>query len=416
MLVEPLRHISAVPGFGAVIFRRTCPQITNEGGLWSEAGQIYPALGGVARVGDLEWVFPPHGNRISFRHLQHEQDKHGWQGAQIPLIEFDELTHFTEGQFFYLLSRNRSLCGVRPYIRGSCNPDPHSWVKRFLAPWLDLAHAFAAASGELRWLIRDGGHILWHRTRDEVPEAQRADAKSVTFVRASIHDNQIGMRKDPGYLGNLKALNPIDRARLLDGDWDAVADGNLFKRAWFPILKPAEVPPCEQWVRHWDLAATPESADNGDPDWTAGCLMGRTEDNRFVVLDVRRLRGTPAEVEQLIRRTAIEDRRRFGEGLETTIEQEPGSAGVAVTHHYVTRVLVGFAAFGVRSTGSKVDRAKPLSAQAQANTIPLAAGPWNDDFINELVAFPTDGVHDDQVDAASGSFNRLNETYSAGAY
>jgi hypothetical protein len=32
-----------------------------------------------------------------------------------------------------MTSRNRSTCGVRPYIRATCNPDADSWVADFLA-------------------------------------------------------------------------------------------------------------------------------------------------------------------------------------------------------------------------------------------------------------------------------------------
>src|SRR6266850_7935610 len=79
----------------------------------------------------------PRASKIKFSHLQLETTVHDWQGAQITLICFDELTHFTAYQFFYMVSRNRSTCGVRPYIRATCNPDADSWVAEFLAWWID---------------------------------------------------------------------------------------------------------------------------------------------------------------------------------------------------------------------------------------------------------------------------------------
>jgi len=36
LLLEPLHYINKKKGFGGVIFRRTTPQIMNEGGLWVE--------------------------------------------------------------------------------------------------------------------------------------------------------------------------------------------------------------------------------------------------------------------------------------------------------------------------------------------------------------------------------------------
>jgi hypothetical protein len=119
--MEPLRHI-ANENFGGLIFRRTSPQITNEGVLWDEAGKLYPLLAGNPRIGNLECRFPS-GASVSFRHLQHEATKFDWQGAQIPFIGFDELTHFTKSQFFYMLSRNRSTCWGSALHPATCNAD-----------------------------------------------------------------------------------------------------------------------------------------------------------------------------------------------------------------------------------------------------------------------------------------------------
>lgn len=395
LLLEALRHASN-PNFGAVVFRRTCPQITNEGGLWDESERLYPLAGASSRLTTLQWIFPS-GAKVKFAHLQYEDDKLTWQGAQIPLLAFDELTHFSESQFFYLLSRNRSTCGVRPYVRATTNPDALSWVKTFLAPWLDARHQDPAASGELRWFVRDGGNILW------VPQGT-PDAKSVTFVRASVYDNRILLAKDPGYLANLKALSLVDRKRLLDGDWEVVEGGNLFQRGWFGDPLEA-VPAGLRLVRYWDLAAT-EAKPGTDPDWTAGALAGKDAEGRFYLLDIQRTRETPAGVEALIRQTAHLDKQRYG-AVDIWMEQEPGASGVNTIDHYRRKVLSGFTFRGSRSTGSKSERARPLSAQAEAGNVKLIAGTWNHDFLNEASAFPTDGVHDDQVDAVSGAVEKL---------
>ncbi|HEX7001093.1 MAG TPA: terminase family protein, partial [Trueperaceae bacterium] len=110
LLLEPLRHITTVPGFGAVIFRRTSVQVRNEGGLWDESEAIYGPAGLKPRESVLEWEHTPTGNTVKFAHLEHEKNVLDWQGAQIALIGFDELTHFEAKQFWYMLSRNRSTC------------------------------------------------------------------------------------------------------------------------------------------------------------------------------------------------------------------------------------------------------------------------------------------------------------------
>src|SRR5690348_2573145 len=72
LLLDPLRWVREYPGFGGVLFRRTYPQITAEGGLWDESAELYARLGATPVVGRLEWRFAPHGNTIAFRSLQHE--------------------------------------------------------------------------------------------------------------------------------------------------------------------------------------------------------------------------------------------------------------------------------------------------------------------------------------------------------
>lgn len=394
-MLEPLRHVHN-PGFGAVIFRRTSVQIRNEGGLWDESTKLYLPLGAEPRETTLEWRFPS-GAKVSFAHLQYESDRFGWQGAQIAYLGFDELSHFTANQFFYLLSRNRTLCGVRPYVRATTNPDPLSWVKEFLAPWIAADYPEPAADGELRWFIREGGLIQW-------VDPFTPDAKSVTFIRASVYDNKILLDADPAYLANLKALPLVDRKRLLEGDWEFVAGGDLFRREWFPIIE--EVPAGLRLVRYWDLAAT-ETKPGKQPDWTAGVLMGSREDGRYYVLDVQRAQASPRGVEELILQTAQLDRKRPASSYEIRMEQEPGASGVNTIDHYTRRVLAGFTFRGNRSTGDKAERARPLSSMAQAGNVLLLSGYWNNDFLNELAAFPTAEVHDDQVDAASGAFQVL---------
>ena len=123
LLMEPLRH-RHVQDFGAVVFRRTMPQITNEGGLWDESQKLYPGAGGIPRQSPkMDWRFGGTSHRptskITFSQMQYENNCYDWQGSQIPLLLFDEITHFTEKQIFYMLSRNRSTCGVRPYARAT---------------------------------------------------------------------------------------------------------------------------------------------------------------------------------------------------------------------------------------------------------------------------------------------------------
>lgn len=241
LLMEMMRHVDN-PGYGAVIFRRTSPQITNEGGLWDTSGELYPMAGAVPSVGSLDWKFPG-GANVGMRHLQHESNKYDWQGTQICGLGFDELTHFSESQFWYMISRNRSTCGVRPYVRATCNPDP-GWVKKLLAPWVDRKHPlYPTPSGTLLYFARVNGLVVWGRTSTEVGSFVPGQTpKSITFVRSTIYDNAIGMQKDPDYLGNLQAQDTVERARLLDGDWDVVNEGLVYPDFGGCVVEPDDWP------------------------------------------------------------------------------------------------------------------------------------------------------------------------------
>ncbi|MRS61766.1 hypothetical protein GJJ30_10750 [Larkinella terrae] len=237
LLLEPLRHINN-PDFGAVCFRRTSPQIRAEGGLWDTSMGLYPSAGGAPKETTLEWKWRS-GAKVSFRHLQYEKDILEWQGSQIPLILWDELTHFTEKMFFYMLSRNRSTCGVKPYIRATCNPDPESWVAKLIEWWIDQETGFPIPErdGVVRYFTKYGDNYIWGDSFAEVTEkawfflktlvtrsGQKPEdfIKSITFISGSIYDNQELLSKDPSYLANLVAQDEQTRLQLLDGNWKVV--------------------------------------------------------------------------------------------------------------------------------------------------------------------------------------------------
>jgi predicted phage terminase large subunit-like protein len=404
LLLDPLHYVEHAR-FGAVIFRRTSPQITNEGGLWDTSEQIYPHLKASGLPGKLQWTFPS-GAKVGFSHLQHEKNKLDWQGAQIPYIGFDELTHFSAGQFWYLVSRNRDPSGtVRPHIRGTCNPDPDSFVAELIAWWIDpeTGYAIPERSGVIRWFVRYQDELIWSDDPEDLKERYPGSIpKSLTFIASSYKDNPLGLAADPGYLANLENLPRVERERLKAGNWLVrPAAGDYFQRSYFPLIDPTEVPAGLQTVRYWDRAATVPSDANPDPDWTSGVRMGRSREGRYYVLHVERFRDRPAGVRARILTIAAQDGRRCTVG----IEQDPGQAGVVEASDYV-RALDGWPVELVPASGSKEVRAAPFSAQAGAGNVTLVRGPWLDAYLAELESFPR-GKKDDQVDATSGAYSLL---------
>lgn len=403
LLLEPLRHWDN-PLFGGVIFRKTSVQVRNEGGLWDESVKLYSLLGAHPVEYLLEWVFPK-GSRLKFSHLEYDKSVYDWQGSQIPFIGFDELTHFSEKQFLYMLSRNRSLSGVQGYVRATLNPDVDSWVRR----WIDWyigpdGYPIKERSGVIRWFVRINDVMHWGDSREELIALHGSEClpKSFTFIPSRITDNKILLDTDKNYLSNLHALSRVERMRLLDGNWDVrISAGNFFKREWFEVIETLPNNPIGA-VRYWDRAATKPSEANPDPDWTRGLKLYKYPKGLFVVVDIKSTRDSPLKVENLVKNTASQD----GYNIPVVGEQDPGSAGVADSDNFI-RMLCGFDVRIRKPTNDKVTRAKPVSAQSEAGNIKVLRADWNEEFFTELENFP-DGVHDDIVDTLSGAFNELS--------
>ena len=414
LLLELLRNIN-IKDFNAVVFRRNSSQIFNTGGLWDNAITMYTPLGGVGVKTPHPMIKFPSGAYIRFAHLQYDKDKNAWQGGQIALLCFDEVTHFTSSQFWYMLSRNRSVCGVKPYVRATCNPDADSWLASFMQWWWDpeTGYPIPERSGVIRYFARYDDRTFWGDTKEELlaehPQLQEEMVKSFTFISAKLTDNKILMENDPGYLGNLLSQNEIEKERLLYGNWKIrPAVGMYFKRHQFEIV---DTLPCKvmSWVRAWDFAATVPNEHNPSPDATAGVLMGKLQDGRYIVADVKHERLGAGDVRKLVMNTAVLDRLKY-KFVEVTIPQDPGQAGKEQSASYVS-MLAGFTVNVHKPTGSKITRATPYASQVQVGNVLLLKGDWNEDYLSELEGFP-DANHDDQVDASSDAFNSLQKSKS----
>ena len=429
LLLEVLRHKNN-KNFNALIFRRDYNQVTSPGGLWDSSKKIYSYVKGCypLKTPKLHWTFPS-GASVNFAHLGSDEDCLSWQGSQITMLGFDELTHFSEYQFFYMLSRNRTDSGISPYIRATCNPDADSWVAGFISWWIDQETGYPVPdrSGKVRWMVRINEVIHWYDSIEEAVKAavesgieEREAArmpKTVTFIASTLQDNKILMANDPGYLANLLALSLVERERLLKGNWKIkAAAGLMFKRTKVNIL---EVLPTDVilWARGWDLAATSEDED-GNPAYTACVLIGKRRNGRYIVADVINRRLDSAEVRELIKMTCIADRAKYGK-VTTRLPQDPGQAGKAQAQSFL-KFLSGFIVKILPESGDKVTRAEPFSAQwlglegmDKGNVDVLAAG-WNEEYFNQLESFPQSKFKD-MVDASSSAFGEIENggTYSA---
>ena len=223
LIFEPLKYMD-MGNANASIFRRTFSDITNQGGLWDEAMQMYPEIGGKPNKANYSFTFDS-GMQIKFCHLQSEDDKYNYKGAQIAIIMFDELTSFTESQFWYLMSRNRTKSNIKPYIRATTNPDATSWVKNLILWYLDDEGRYARPerSGVIRYFINKENELFWANSREELIERFPKEMPlSFTFIPASLDDNQALVSSDPMYRARLMNLSKVERERLLGGDWNII--------------------------------------------------------------------------------------------------------------------------------------------------------------------------------------------------
>ena len=238
LLLDPLRGLKH-KWFKWVIFRRTTQQISGWGWLWDESLKLYSKIPWNNPVeSKYKWEFK-NSVDLKFTHMEYEKNAFDHQGLQYAFIGFDELTHFTKKQFFYLMSRNRSTCWIKPYIRATCNPDPESWVAEFIERYLDENwYIRKDRDWVLRYFTIDKDNVIWGNSKQEVIEKcphifdplienwedVNNYIKSFTFIEWSLDENKELLKADPSYKANLLAQDEVTRKALLEKCWKPVQD------------------------------------------------------------------------------------------------------------------------------------------------------------------------------------------------
>ena len=377
LLMAALQFVS-VPNYNAIILRKTFKQLSRADSPIPLSLKWLTSTDAVYNSSEHIWTFPS-GATLQFGHLQYEQNKYDYQGAQFQFIGFDELTHFNKSEYIYVLSRLRkptSLGALPLRTRNSANPGGigHEWVKqRFI-------------------------------------EADTSEGRP--FIPARLRDNKHLDQMD--YILSLDEMDPTTKRQLLHGDWNTRPPGDIFKPEYFEdaYIDAEDIPKHLEQIRYYDLASTElkgKHKKNHDPDFTGTCRAGRDGDFIYI-LHCDMYRKEPLERDVHIRRTAKKD----GEDVTVWIEQDPGQAGKSQIAVFQRDTLSEFEVRGNPKSGvnsGKMSYWTFLASKLEAGIVRILRAPWNSKLEDHLIALTRDDshAHDDLADAVAGAVRILSE-------
>lgn len=249
LLLEALEDVHN-KNFRACILRNEKPDLED---LEEVSEEVYGQYGIYNKSkNDMTWNFYSGAKlRFSYYEGDYEKFKKRFQGKQFAYIGLDEITHCPYKKFKYLLTDNRNAYGIRSRFVGTCNPDPDSWVAKFLddGGWLDdEGFPIPEKDGFIRYCYMPGNEVtevVWGDSREEVFERCKDDILkhwkpkyekygtpaelsvfSVAFVEGKLEDNVKLMESNPQYLANLLNQDEEQQSRDLDGNWKFRAAGD----------------------------------------------------------------------------------------------------------------------------------------------------------------------------------------------
>jgi hypothetical protein len=248
LLMESLKDIYN-PYYNSILLRNEKDDLLD---LINTSYILYGQMGQYNKsISDMTWYFK-NGGKLKFSYLADSYDdfKKRFQGKQYSFIGIDEITHCSYEKFKYLITCNRNAYGIRNRFYGTCNPDPDSWVRKFIDWWIgEDGLPIDERDGIMRYCFMEGDSpdsIYWGNTPEEVYNQCKhiidplwKDAyeelgfnkvtmyvKSVTFIQGRLEENIKLIASDPNYAANLSQQNEEQRARDLEGNWNFKATGD----------------------------------------------------------------------------------------------------------------------------------------------------------------------------------------------
>ena len=154
--------------------------------------EFYPREAASYNTSKHIWTFK-NGSIIDFGYIDSENDVYQYQSAEYDVIRFDELTHFTEYMYTYMISRCRGANAFPKHIKSSTNPGGvgHSWVK---ARFIDIGEP-----NKIHEITLENGK-----------------KSTVIFIPSLVQDNMFLLDNDPDYIDRLELLPEKEKQALLE--------------------------------------------------------------------------------------------------------------------------------------------------------------------------------------------------------
>lgn len=360
LLMAALQDVH-IPGYKAVVIRRTYPQLAGEDGVMARAKQWgWASKGATWSERHSMWTFPS-GAVIAFKHLDLQKHADDYQGKEYHFVGLDEVTQWAdENLALYPATRLRrsqavAQAGVRLRFLATANPGGpgHGWVKRRWISHPQPDHRFVAAK------MQDNPHL-------DIAE----------------------------YDKGLRSQGSLVYSRLAQGNWD-VAEGGIFAQAQWRYVR--EAPTGTRWIHSIDLAST----DGRKSDYTASGFIGLGPDGRLYIRDMTQWReqwpGTRARLKRIILNNP-----------EPVVIEAIGGFRVAASDLTHDPDLMGVTIRSITHKASKVDLASRWAVWAEEGRVCLVDGGYISEFVDQASTFPL-SKHDDMIDVVSQGFNALSK-------
>lgn len=371
------------------------------------------------RQDKLEYTFD-NGAMIGFKAIDSIKDLAGFDGTAYSLVVFDEAQNNLEEAVIYLQSRLRGKYAGKKQLVMTANPRPDSWLKSWISYCLDEEGVPKKGTENItRWFVRMNDKMHWGDSKEELlekfaDETEPVEPLSFVFIPATCLDNPPLLKANPQYISKLKSLKYRDYLRLFLGSWENVGENTgYFDREWVTMVDtiPHDI---VARCRAYDLASSVGNEDgtiNRQKDLSASVCMSKDKFGNIYVEHVEQFQKHSGKVLEHIIQQA------FVDGIDdckVCLPRDSGGAGIAY-HAYMVKELAshGVPSIAAKVSGhlSKLNRTLPFCNVAQAGSVFVLRGKWNDEWFSQLESFVAGNRNqkDDMWDATGDAFASISK-------